>query len=188
MTDIILIFILVLFAYDGWKRGFVKKLLGLVSTVISLIFSIILYNPISKFISESSLGAFVRENVYNFLQEKGEQLLKTDVAVETASTIIINTISFIIIIILAKILVTILSEVLNIASKFPVIKQANKVLGMAIGLVSGLLICYIAIGVMKNLSANATVSQILESIKSSSIAVRFYDNNIVADVLTKIME
>ena len=185
MTDIILILILIVFLYSGWKRGLVKTLLELASTLISLVLSMIFYNPISKFINESPLGEFVRENVYKILTEQGEQLLKTDAAVENASVAVINTISFIIIIILAKILVTVLSEVLNIAAKFPVIKQANKLLGATIGLVSGLLTCYIVIGVLKNLSANAAVSQIIESIKNSAFAVKFYDNNFVSDMLSK---
>lgn len=185
MTDIILILILIAFSYFGWKKGLVKTLLGLASTIISLVLSMILYNPISKFLEESPLGDLIRKNVYKLLTERGEQLLKTDIAVETASMAVVNTISFIIIIILAKILVVLLSEVLNIASKFPIIKQANKLLGAVIGLVSGLLTCYIVIGILKNLSTYDPVLQIIEGIENSAFAVKFYDNNIVSDMLAK---
>ena len=185
MIDIVLAIVLVLFAYLGWKKGLLKTLLGLASTVVSLVLSMILYNPVSAFIAKSSFGDFIRENVYEFLSKQGEKLLQTDLAVETASTLVINTVSFIAIIILSKILVTILSNVLNIASKLPVIKQANKLLGGVIGILSGLLTCYIVIGVLKNLSANETVSQIIKGIENSSFAIKFYENNFVSDMLSK---
>ncbi len=188
MADFILILVLVLFALDGWKKGFIRTLLNLSSTVISLVFGIILYNPISKLLRESSLGDFVEENVYEFLLKSGEELLKTDIAVKTASSIVVNTISFIMVIILAKIFITILSKVLNIAARFPVIKQANKVLGVIVGIFSGLIVCYIAVGVIKNLSSNEIISQINESIESSSLAIKFYEGNFVADILAKIMK
>lgn len=188
MIDVVLILGLVAFSYFGWKKGFVKTLLGFASTIISLVFSIVLYNPIAQLISKSFIGDFVRENAYDFLSkslQNGEQLLKTDIKVETASMLVINTISFVVVIILTKILVGVLTKVLDLAAKFPVIKQANKILGAAVGLISGLLTCYIIIGVLKNLSANDTVSQIVEGIENSAIAVKFYDSNFVSDILSK---
>ncbi|MBQ3023102.1 MAG: CvpA family protein [Clostridia bacterium] len=187
MADIVLILILALFAYRGGKKGFVKTLLGIVSTLISLIFSMILYNPISKFLYMSSFGNGVKDYVYEFLVKNTEstsQLLENDVAVESASMLVMNVISFIIVIILAKIFTIILANILNITAKFPIIKQANKLLGMIAGFFSGLLICYIACGVLKTFSADF----IKESILNSLVAIKLYENNIVFSMLSNFVK
>lgn len=191
MADLILILILIAFSYHGWKKGFIKTLIDLTSTLISLVLSMILYNPISSFIKESPLGELVREKTYSFMEmslENGEKLLLTDSAVESASSVVIYAISFIAIIIISKILIVVLAKVLDIASKFPVIKQANKILGTAVGLLSGLLICYIAVGVMSNFTTSDTIIKVVENIESSMLAVKLYENNIVSDILTAVIK
>ena len=55
MADIILILIIAIFAYSGARRGLVKTIFGVASTLLSLVLSIMLYNPVSRMIYNSRI-------------------------------------------------------------------------------------------------------------------------------------
>ncbi len=191
MADIILIIVLIIFAATGANRGLIKTLVGMTSTALSLVLSMILYSPISKALYESSFGDSVKEYVGELLMERAEgaaKLLVTDVTISAASTLAMNVIAFLIVIFVAKFGITFVSKILNVAAKFPVIKQANKLLGMVVGFVSGLLVCYIVAGVIKPISAEGNLLIIKESIEDSLLAINLYSNNIVADLLMQFMK
>lgn len=191
MADIILIAILIIFAYVGAKRGLIKTLVGIASTVLSVILSMLLYNPVSEILYESSLGDSVKEYVREFLVGKAEgaaKLLITDAAVETASVLMMNIISFVVVIIASKVLIILISKILNIAAKFPVIKQANKLLGMLAGIISGILICYIAIGIIMTLSPEGNALAIKESVENSYLAVKLCDKNMIYGILWSLLK
>lgn len=187
MADIVLIVTVAFFTYWGAKRGLIKTLVGTVSTLISLVLSVLLYRPVSQALYNSSAGDSVREFVTGFLAEKmhnGIQPFMLDGAVETATSLVINVISFVLVIIAVKLIVIILANILNIAAKLPVIKQANKLLGMAAGALSGILACYIIAGVIAALDAEGSISLVQESIKNSYLVINMYDNNFIADILS----
>lgn len=191
MADIILIAILIIFAYTGAKRGLIKTLVGIASTVLSLVLSMLLYNPVSKMLSESAFGENVKEYVREFLMAEAEgaaKLLITDAAVDTASLLVMNVISFVVVIVVSKILIIVLSKVLNIAAKLPVIKQANKLLGMVAGVLSGLLVCYIITGIIMALSPEGNILLMKESIENSYLAIKLCDKNFIYGILWSILK
>lgn len=187
MADIILIIIIAFFALLGAKKGLVKTLFGAVSTVISIVLSMILYKPVSGMLYDSATGDSIRTGVAEFIKEKmqtGENFPLFEQSVETLTSLVINAISFIVVVLAVKVLIIVISNVLNIATKLPVIKQANKLLGMAAGVLSGIIVCYIIIGVIATLSAEGNVRLMQEGIQNSYLAISFYDNNLIAEVLS----
>lgn len=187
MADIILIIFIALFAAAGAKKGLIKTLFGAVSTIISIVLSMAFYNPVSEILIKSSAGDLIRNSVSEIIKEKiqaGQQLPVFEQSVETLTALVINAISFVIVILAVKMLIMIASNVLNIVSKFPVIKQANKLLGMAAGVLSGILVCYIVIGVIATPGAEGNVKILQESIENSYLAVNLYENNMIAKVLS----
>jgi len=106
---------------------------------------------------------------------------------EPTSMIIVNIISFLLIIIVIKILLSVLVNSLNLIAKLPIIKQANALLGLCTGFLSGLLISYIAIGIIGALSGNDFVFSMQQHIRTSYIAEMMYEGNIVTNILSKIM-
>ena len=187
MADIALVAVIALFMLWGSKRGLIRTLVGAASTLVSLILSMVLYRPVSRFLYDSSIGDSVQSYVKELLVKNangGTQLLINDAIVETASMIVINVISFVAVIIIVKIAVSLLACVANITAKLPVLKQANSLLGMAAGALSGILVCYIVIGVIASLGGNEAMSGAAQSIEKSYLAINLYDGNIVADVLS----
>ncbi len=182
MADIIFAALIIVMAYIGAKRGFIRTLMGLSSTLLSLIISMLLYRPVSIFLSTSPLKDTVRTYIEKFVSEKGNDLsvFLLQNSIEAASQIVIDAISFAAVIILAKIIIGVVGRALNVISKLPVIHQANSLLGLIIGVVSGIIICYIALGVI---GAAAEHSQISKAIENSMIVSYFYENNIITEIL-----
>ena len=186
MADIILIAILIIFTRIGAKKGLIKTLFGAVSTLLSLLITALIYNPVSQILSNSEMGHFIRAFVRKALEQKAQKgtiIPFIDKATQTASMLIINIISFIIIIIVTRLILAFISRVLNIASKLPLIKQLNSILGIIAGALSGILVCYIVIGVIGALNGEGNISIMQESIESSYIAIKLYENNFVSNML-----
>lgn len=182
MADIIFAALILLMAYLGAKRGLIRTLIGLSSTVISLIISMLLYRPVSLFLSASPLKDAVQSYIEKIVSEKGNELsaLLLQSSTEAASQIVIDVISFVAVIILAKIIISLVGGMLNVISKLPVIHQANSLLGLIIGAVSGIVICYIAVGVI---GAVAEHSQISKAIENSILVSYLYETNIITEIL-----
>ena len=50
LIDLILIAIIALFTFIGYKRGLIKVAFGLVSFILAIAISVVLYKPVSNFI------------------------------------------------------------------------------------------------------------------------------------------
>lgn len=201
MADIILVLVIVLSAYTGSKRGFIRSLVGMASTIASLFISMILYNPVSNYMYNSSIGKSIEEAVAKFFEKNppvettqipsllsnGAQAI-TDGATKTVTLIIIGILSFILVAVLSKLVIKVIMVVMNVASKLPIIKQTNSLLGAFVGAISGALICYVFIGVIATLEANQSTMLITEMIKKSNIAILFYYDNYIANMLTAIFK
>ena len=136
------------------------------------------------------MGELVKEYVRRFLEQNTDgvtKLLVNEAAVENASLLVMNIISFVVVILASKLVIALLVKILNIVSKLPVIKQANKLLGMVAGICSGLLVCYIAAGIIMMLSPEGGALPIKESLETSRLAVKLCDKNIIYDLLKNLI-
>ena len=191
MADIALVLIIALFMILGSKKGLIRTLVGAASTLVSLVLSMLLYRPVSQALYNSSFGDSVRAYVHELLTKNvhgGAQMLINDAAVEAAAILIMNVISFVAVILIVKIIVMLFASIANITAKLPVLKQANSLLGMAAGALSGIIVCYIAIGVIAALGGNEALSAAAESIEKSYLAINLYNGNIVADILSGLIK
>lgn len=189
MADLILIAVLAIFTLWGMRKGFISTLLGFASTIISFVLTSVLYKPVALVLYASPLGEIARSVVEKSLAEKvkGGELLAKTAAVESGAMLIINAIAFIMIIILVKLLVYLLVSIGKTASKLPLIKQANSLLGGAIGLISGAFITYIVIGVLVVLGDSGTWTVAAEGIRESSIASFFASENLVSQLINSVL-
>ena len=186
MADIILVAALLIFVHIGAKKGLIRTLFGAISTLLSLFLTAFIYHPFSQILQNSAVGDYVRKLVEKSFEQKiqeGAIIPLLNEVTKSTSTIIINIISFIIIIIATRLILSLLSRVLNIASKLPLIKQLNSILGMIAGAVSGILICYIIIGIIGALNGEGNISIMQKSIENSYIAIKIYENNFVSNML-----
>ena len=188
MADLILICFIALFAFTGMKRGFIKTIVGLASTLISLALTLLAYPVVSDLLHKLGVGEAITEIIIGVISKNEQVNLGLGIMEKTAeasSVVVVNVISFIAVIIFAKFILTLLIKSLNIITKLPVIKQANALLGMVMGVLSGILISYTLIGVLAALNDNNVILVVKEHLDSSLIAVLMYRDNAITEVLSK---
>ncbi len=188
MADLILICFITLSAFVGMKRGFIKTIVGLASTLISLALTLLAYPVVSDLLHKLGVGEAITEIILSVISKNEQVNLGLGIMERTAeasSVVVLNVISFIAVIILTKFVITLLIKSLNIITKLPVIKQANALLGMVVGVLSGILISYTLIGVLAALNDNNVILAVKEHLDSSLIAVLMYRDNAITQVLSK---
>lgn len=188
MADLILICFIALFAFVGMKRGFIKTIVGLASTLISLALTLLAYPVVSDLLHKLGVDEVITEIILGVISKNEQVNLGLGIMEKTAeasSVGVVNVISFIAVIILTKFVITLLIKSLNIITKLPVIKQANALLGMIVGFLSGILVSYTLIGVLAALNDNNVILEFKEHLDSSLIAVLMYRDNAITEVLSK---
>ncbi len=204
ILDLIFVVIIILSVIYGKKKGIIKTALGLSSTLVSIVASLLLYNPFMKFVEANekvsgwiveikskianavlpSISIAPGEETPEFLKyiltgellEKGNNAIARAVADAVVYIFIILT--FIVII---KLLVSILFKLLNATAKLPVIKQANGLVGALLGLAIGVIGCFVVAALLTVFMGNG--SWIATSLKSSYFAKYFFETNFLLNKL-----
>ena len=123
-----------------------------------------------EFLGESiDLGQLTSEAAQNF------DNAVSDFA-KNITNIIIKIAVFILLFLIIRILLWLVFNVLNVASKLPVIKGANKLLGGIAGVLGTMFVIYLVCAFISFFASNAGV---IEVINSSYIVKYFYNNNIL---------
>lgn len=183
IIDVVLVSIVALSAFLGYKKGLVELGAKLFAGIIAIILTLIIYKPIANIVmSNSNLD----ENIENIIIEKTNEIvdkntptsdnkyiqettesvanqIKGEITKEQANSISKNVIyagSIIIIFILIKIILTIVIKLLDTVAELPILKQFNEVGGLAYGLIRGLLIITIfitIIGIFININPESSL-------------------------------
>jgi len=196
LIDIILLLIIAITTFIGYKRGLIKIAFKLVSFILAIVISIVLYKPISNFIINYT-------PIDNNLEQTIEhRLSKSDISKEETDNIISNyytnfktsSISIIseniartIVNIGCMILVFLLSNIIllffkfsgDLIAKLPLIKQCNSVGGFVFGLLQGFILIYVFLAVVAILSPVIEINEFIGLINSSIITNIMYNNNII---------
>lgn len=208
VLDLILVAILTLCIFWGYKRGLINVGFSLFAFVISLLISIILYAPITNFVIantelDDKVEEIVLKNITKEEQNNEEnnhgisayiQNYANDIATEaqnavaetTARTIAINVIGIgvmIAIFIITRVLLLLLSSIADIISNLPIVKQFNEIGGVLYGILKGLLIIYVILAITFFIVSVNGNTQIASLIESSYITKVFYNNNLILNIL-----
>lgn len=196
LIDLIVITIIALFTFIGYKKGLIKVAFGLVSFILAIVISVILYRPISNFIITSTpLDDYIEETIYERLNspettdEETDNIvsnyynnIKTSSTTVIASTIsksIINVSCMIIVFIVSKIILLFFKFIGDLIAKLPLIKQFNSAGGFLYGLLKGFIIIYSLLAIIAIISPIININKILTIINNSIITNIMYNNNII---------
>ncbi|MBR5587016.1 MAG: CvpA family protein [Clostridia bacterium] len=206
LIDIIFLAIIVFSIIRGTKKGIIKTVLGLSSFFVSIVAALMLYDPFMDSVSKNAaiaqwLAGFkecIKDVVLpvidleTLIEEGGalKYIIGKEALAQGANAIasavaeaVVYLITVILFIILIKLLVNLLFGVFKVAAKMPVIKQANGLIGGALGLVSGILICWIASAVMSLCVGQPGFAWVTESINTSILAKYLFESNIIFAIL-----
>ena len=170
IIDIILVAILILSTFLGYKKGLVKLGAKLFAGIIAIVVTLILYRPIAGIIIkntpiEANLKNAIITNasktVENNKEENDKNKISTQVTNQVAEQVkneilpqeaekiaqgVIFAITGILLFIIVKIALSIVITLLDFVANLPILKQFNDVGGLAYGLVRGaIIVCVIVL-------------------------------------------
>ena len=110
------------------------------------------------------------------IKDLGAKNIGEYVSKELTKTII-NAISYVIVFIVASIILNIVIVAFDVFAKLPVINEANKLAGVAIGFVLGLVVVWLLGLAVTALAGTEPGQQVMRQISDSSVLSWIYENN-----------
>ena len=204
-VDLMVLSIVLLFVFLGYKRGLVKVAFKLCTFFIAIILAFMLYTPVAKIVIENtnidetietkitdkilpegktetdevdlseSLPAIILKNSENTVQS----------IAKSCSNTLIETACLVLIFIITKIVLKFVTALADLIAKLPILKQFNEVGGILYGIVKALLIVYVILAIVffvVYITGNTAVS---EAISGSYITKFFYEHNLILNIIFK---
>ncbi len=192
-VDLIIIGIIALSVFLAYRKGLISLALGLVSFIIAIVITVILYKPVANLVINIT---GIDETIENSIYEQANDMMKQDneevqflvdaakdeYLPQTARTLSVNIVTggvFLVLFLVAKIALRFVSALANLIAKLPIIKQVNKLGGVIYGLLRGFLVVYVAlliISVVGTINPNSTVHK---EIEKSYLGKVMYENNVL---------
>lgn len=189
VIDIILVLIVALSAFLGYKKGLVELGAKLFAGIIAIVITLIIYKPVGNIIIKNTS---IDEKIENTILEKTTNVIdenskisdnkyiqdasdnavsqvKEEVLPEQARNIAVNVVyvaTALILFIVSKIVLSIVISLANAIASLPILKQFNEIGGFLYGLVRGAIISLVlilVIGTIAKLNPNGSLSKNVES-------------------------
>lgn len=189
VIDIILVLIVALSAFLGYKKGLVELGAKLFAGIIAIVITLIIYKPVGNIVIKNTS---IDEKIENTILEKTTNVIdenskisdnkyiqdasdnavsqvKEEVIPEQARNIAVNVVyvaTALILFIVSKIVLSIVISLANAVASLPILKQFNEVGGLLYGLVRGAIISFVlilVIGTVAKLNPNGSLSKNVES-------------------------
>ena len=199
VIDIILVLIVALSAFLGYKKGLVELGAKLFAGIIAIVITLIIYKPVGNIVIKNTS---IDEKIENTILEKTTNVIdenskisdnkyiqdasdnavsqvKEEVLPEQARNIAVNVVygaTALILFIVSKIVLSIVISLANAVASLPILKQFNEIGGFLYGLVRGAIISFVlilVIGTVAKLNRNGSLSK---NVESTCLLKEVYDN------------
>ena len=199
--DFIVIAIITIFAIFGFKRGFLRAIVGMLSLIASIALAWMLYPVATDLFTSLGFRNIVFEEIQDVMSShigNTEQISalpqfmreaatagSAEIIASTATALtetVMNIISFISVLIIARIIIWIAQKLLIAVSKIPLIGFVNKLAGLALGAAQGLLITFILFSLIYAIVPMSNNSSLYSSIENSVIAGKVYEANPIINI------
>ena len=201
LIDIILIAIIALTTFIGYKKGLIKVAFGLISFLLAIVIAVVLYKPISGFIIKyTTLDDKIEETVESKIFSSNSTKEETDnfianyysdiknattaIIAKNISQTIINIGCMIIVFIISNIILLFFKFSGDLIAKLPLIKQFNSAGGFIYGLLKGFILVYIILALIAIASPVIEMNELIKMINSSIITNIMYNNNVILILFT----
>lgn len=192
VIDIILIAIVLLSTFLGYKKGLVKLGAKLFAGIIAIILTLVLYRPVSDIIIKNTTidekienaiiqntTSFVNENTKdNSVTTQITNQVKNEMLPEEAEKIsngVIYSVTAIVLFLVSKIVLSIIISLIDSIAKLPILKQFNEIGGIAYGIVRGVIIVFIVILAMGAYTKIKPESTLNNTVQESYIIKNVYE-------------
>ena len=140
IADICIIVFLILFAYSGYNKGFVKSVYSVLSLVATLLILFVFDDFFIAEIAKSPLGVAIGD----FFVESADNSFLA----QQCSSAVVYIASSIILYISIKFVLRFVLKILDVVASFPLIRLFNKTFGLVIGFVIGCIWVIVIVNVL----------------------------------------
>lgn len=196
LIDLILLLIIAIFTFIGYKKGLIKIAFKLVSFILAIFIAIILYKPISNFIinytpldnmieqtieDRLSSSSITKEETDNIIANYYSNVKNASISIvsQNIAKTIINIGCMLLVFIISNIILQLFKFSGDLIAKLPLIKQCNSVGGFIYGLLKGFILIYVFLAIVAILSPIIDINKFINIINSSIITNIMYNNNII---------
>lgn len=194
ILDFIILAIILITTFVGYKRGLIKSAFALLSFIIALVISLLLYKPVSNFIMdhtpipdkiethiENRISTSNEEETDNFISNYYNNIKNssTSLIAHNMTNSIINIASVFIVFVLTRIILLFIRFSGDLIAKLPLIKQFNHIGGFVYGLLVGFIIIYAIFTIITILAPVIDLNHVINLINHSIIGNIMYNNNII---------
>ena len=183
----VLIFLLFM-AWDGHRKGFIKKSVGMVSWILTFVLTSVTVPYITEFLKEKTALYRVLKKAIVSSDTDAMQILKMigqeNAAGDYAADLILQVVAFLITLMLVGALIQGIAFSLGIAAKLPILHGINKTAGMLLGLAEGMLAVWIFFFIITVCISTETGGRLLFMIADSEILLWIYRHNLLFAFLT----
>lgn len=209
IVDLIIIAVVLLFIFLGYKKGLTGSLIKLLSFIIAIVVAFVLYKPVANAVientviddnirttlsatlgvedktenTEENVSSTIMDNINKEIENATDEV-KANVIEHTTITIV-NIGSGIVIFLAVRVILVIISLFAKILTDLPVIKQVDKLGGLAYGAIEGIVIVYAVLAVISLTSVIWANNAVVTAIAKSSLGEMLYNNNIILNLLFK---
>lgn len=196
VVDIIIIAILALSIFLGYRKGLIELGIKAVAVIIAIVGTLILYRPITNIIVDTTN---LDENLQQTIMEKSGSIvgdgttgnaveegivseIQNQMLPEAAHELSLNIIRagvMIVLYIVIKIALRFVTALANLIAKLPILNQFNKLGGIVYGAIRGLLIIYVALLIIQFVGEVNPGNRVNEEIDKSFIGKEMYERNVI---------
>lgn len=196
VVDIIIIAVLALSIFLGYKKGLIELGIKAVAVIIAIVGTLILYRPITNIIVDTTN---LDENLQQTIMEKSGSIvgdgttgnavedgivseIQNQMLPEAAHELSLNIIRagvMIVLYIVIKIALRFVTALANLIAKLPILDQFNKLGGIVYGAIRGLLIIYVALLIIQFVGEVNPGNRVNEEIDKSFIGKEMYERNVI---------
>ncbi len=210
VVDLVVLVILALCIFLGYKRGLTGCLIKVLSFFIAVIVALVLFKPASSLVisntqldeniqtsivqvfekdednntdeeNSSPIMKYISEEVKNATEERKNEIVNE--AAKKLSTNIINVLCFISLFILTRIALIFVKALTDLITKLPILKQCDKIGGILYGLLHGLVVLFIGFALITFISTITNQYGLMELINESYIGRALCNNNILINLI-----
>lgn len=209
ILDIIVIALLALSGYMGYKKGLVGILVSFVSLILAIVLAFILQGPISQYLYEDTgMGTSLEQSVKSVVEknintEEGESKILfldkvisdqqeegslVDNAAKQLTLYILKGISFIGVLVLVFIICYILQMLLNLVFDLPLLSSVNKFGGVGLNIIKTLVKFWIVLALISFIATIPFIQPIVDTIEKSTVTKLLYHNNMLVTLIESSMK
>lgn len=200
-------------AYRGYRAGIVKMILYIAALLITVTVSGIFMKPVSEALKnntslytniEKSVEKAIKEYEITDIQAVGElpfpdymleevgeiKNVSSNAASAVASVIalqIFDALVYIGLNILIYIVIRVAMGALNIITMLPIVKEANKLAGLLVGLFEGIIVLWLICLLLQACGSEAWAQDIFVQIKGNDFLSWIYNHNLLRGFVTRVM-